>query len=75
MNEENRKELWSIIQETGDRLKGKLPVKKSHPKGRNPYAHILLMIKLKFKQSYKDIPDDKKEILIKFIKYIEDNPK
>ena len=33
------------------------------------------MIKLKFKQSYKDIPDNKKEILIKFIKYVEDNPR
>lgn len=75
MNEENRKELWLLIQETGDRLKDKLPTSDSHPKGRNPYAHILLMIKLKFKQSYKDIPDDKKEILIKFIKYVEDNPR
>ena len=56
MNEENRKELWSIIQQTGDRLKNKLPNSSNHPKGRNPYAHILLMIKLKFKQSYKDIP-------------------
>ena len=67
MNEENRKELWLLIQETGDRLKDKLPTSDNHPKGRNPYAHILLMIKLKFKQSYKDIPDDKKEILIKSI--------
>ncbi len=75
MNEENRKELWSIIQQTGDRLKNKLPNSSNHPKGRNPYAHILLMIKLKFKQSYRDIPDNKKEILIKFIKYIEDNPR
>ena len=75
MNEENRKELWLLIQETGDRLKDKLPTSDNHPKGRNPYAHILLMIKLKFKQSYIDIPDDRKEILIKFIKYVEDNPR
>jgi hypothetical protein len=75
MNEENRKELWSLIQETGNRLKNKLPTSSSHPKGRNPYAHILLMIKLKFKLSYKDIPDEKKEILKKFIKYVEDNPR
>ena len=75
MNEGNRKELWLLIQETGDRLKDKLPTSDNHPKGRNPYAHILLMIKLKFKQSYKDIPDDKKKILIKFIKYVEENPR
>jgi len=75
MNEENRKELWSLIQETGNRLINKLPTSSSHPKGRNPYAHILLMIKLKFKLSYKDIPDEKKDILKKFIKYIEDNPR
>ena len=46
MNEGNRKELWLLIQETGDRLKDKLPTSDNHPKGRNPYAHILLMIKL-----------------------------
>ena len=75
MNKENASKLWKIIQEAGDYLGGQLPDHPNHPKGRNPYAHILLMIKLKFKQSYKDIPDNKKEILIKFIKYIEDNPR
>ena len=56
-------------------MKDKLPESKFHPKGRNPYAHILLLVKTKFGCSYKDIDDDKIETLKRFIKYIEDNPR
>jgi len=75
MNEENRKIIWSLIQETGKRMEGSLPSSPNHPKGRNPYAHILLLIKTKFNCSYKDIDDNKVNILKKFIKFIEDNPR
>ena len=75
MNEDNRKIIWNLITSTGDRMKGKLPESKFHPKGRNPYAHILISIKSKFGCSYKDVEDDKVGVLKKFIKYFEDNPR
>ena len=57
MNKENASKLWKIIQQAGDDLQGKLPDHPNHPKGRNPYAHVALCVKNKFKLSYKDIPD------------------
>ena len=56
MNEDNRRKLWTLIQETGLYLQGQLPDHKNHPKGRNPYAHIALCVKEEFNSSYKDIP-------------------
>ena len=64
MNDQNKKYLWSLIQSTGDFLIGKLPDHPSHPKGRNPYAHVALTIKNKFGQSYKDIPDEQLDMVI-----------
>ena len=75
MNEENKKKVWKLIQKTGDELKGKLPEHPSHPKGRNPYAHIALEIKNHFGMSYSEISDERIPELKKFIFYIRDNPK
>ena len=75
MNEENKKKVWKLIQKTGDELKGKLPEHSSHPKGRNPYAHIALEIKNRFCMSYSYISDEQIPELEKFIFYIRDNPK
>ena len=75
MNEENKKKVWKLIQKTGDELKGKLPEHPSHPKGRNPYAHIALEIKNHFGMSYNEISDEQIPELEKFIFYIRDNPK
>lgn len=68
MEIENKKKLWAIIQATGDDLRNKLPDHQNHPKGRNPYAHIALCVKEKFKASYKDIPDKKFDEVVDFIK-------
>ena len=46
MNDENRKNLWRLIQLTGDYLINKLPNHPNHPNGRNPYAHVALKIKI-----------------------------
>tara|TARA_Y100000591_G_scaffold235667_1_gene206383 strand:+ start:5336 stop:5620 length:285 start_codon:yes stop_codon:yes gene_type:complete len=73
MNEDNKKIAWKHITKTGDELKGKLPESPNHPKGRNPYAHILVLIKTKFGCSYKDIPDEKLPILIKFIDFVKES--
>jgi hypothetical protein len=75
MHEENAKKIWQLILETGDSLKGVLPDHPNHPKGRNPYAHISLEIKNKYGCSYKDIPDDQLNELIKFIDYLRKNPR
>ncbi len=75
MNEQNKTKLWKIIQEAGDFLLGQLPDHPNHPKGRNPYAHVALCIKEEFNKSYKDIPDEKIDEVLKFIKYLKENPK
>ena len=74
MNKENASKLCKIIQEAGDYLVGQLPDHPNHPKGRNPYAHVAICVKAKFKASYKDIPDEKFDDVIKYINFIKDNP-
>ena len=74
MSPENSRKLWKIIQEAGDYLQGQLPDHPNHPKGRNPYAHIALCIKEKFSSSYKDIPDEKLDEVLKYIDFLKKNP-
>ena len=74
MNKVNSRKLWKIIQETGDYLLGQLPEHPNHPKGRNPYAHVALSIKEKFNLSYKDIPDEKFDEVLKYIEFLKKNP-
>ena len=74
MNEDNRRKLWVLIQEAGDYLQNKLPDSSSHPKGRNPYAHIALCIKNKFGRSYKDIEDNDFKKVEEYIVFLKNNP-
>ena len=74
MNPENRRKLWKEILSAGDYLKNKLPNHPNHPKGRNPYAHVALEIKNKFNESYKDIPDEKINLVFEYIEYLKKNP-
>ena len=74
MNPENKKILWSKILQAGDFLKDKLPNHSNHPKGRNPYSHVSLEIKNKFTKSYKDIPDEKINLVLEYIEYLKKNP-
>ncbi len=74
MNHENKVKLWKIIQEAGDYLVGQLPNHPNHPKGRNPYAHVALCVKEKFDSSYKDIPDEKFNDVLKYINFLKQNP-
>ena len=74
MNEENRRNLWTLIQEAGLYLLGQLPSHPNHPKGRNPYAHVALCVKNKFQASYKDIPDTKYDEVVDYINFLKNNP-
>ena len=74
MNKENASKLWKRIQQAGDELQGKLPDHPNHPKGRNPYAHVALCVKNKFKLTYKDIPDPLYDEVIKYIDELVANP-
>ena len=74
MNKENASKLWKVIQEAGDYLADQLPEHPNHPKGRNPYAHVALCVKEKFSASYKDIPDEKYNIVLKYIDFLKKNP-
>ena len=74
MNEEKSRQLWKIIQEAGDYLHGQLPNHPNHPKGRNPYAHIALCVKEKYGTTYKNIPDEKFNEVLKYIQFLKKNP-
>ena len=74
MNEDNRRKIWKLIQEAGLYLVGQLPSHPNHPKGRNPYAHVAICVKEKFGNSYKDIPDEKFEVVINYIEFLKQNP-
>jgi len=74
LNDENARKLWKIIQEAGDFLNGQLPDHPNHPKGRNPYAHVAICVKNKFKSSYKDIPNDKYSEVLDYVKFLKKNP-
>jgi hypothetical protein len=74
MNEDNRRKLWIIIQEAGLYLRGQLPNHPNHPKGRNPYAHVAICIKDHFDSTYKDIPDEKFDEVVKYIEFLKHNP-
>lgn len=71
MKEHNKKILWNLIQQKGKKLSGMLPNHPKHPKGRNSYAHICLLIKEKFGVSYKHIDDNLLGNVLKFIEDIE----
>jgi len=74
MNKENASRLWKMIQKAGDCLQSQLPDHPNHPKGRNPYAHVALCIKEKFKNSYKDIPDEQFQEVVDYIEHLKSNP-
>ena len=74
MNEDNRRKLWTLIQEAGLYLLGQLPDHLNHPKGRNPYAHVAICVKDHFDASYKDIPDEKFDEVVKYIEFLKQNP-
>ena len=74
MDKIKTKKLWSEILKAGDYLKNKLPKHQNHPKGRNPYAHVALEIKNKFKMSYRDLPNEQYEKVIDYINFLKKNP-
>ena len=74
MNDENSKKIWKYMQEAGEKLVGKLPPSRFHPKGRNPYAHVAICVKSKFGQSYKEIQDSRLDEVLEFIDYLVENP-
>ena len=74
MNQDNAIKLWKIIQEAGNYLLGELPDHPNHPKGRNPYAHVAICVKDHFNTSYKDIPDEKFNEVVKYIEFLKQNP-
>ena len=74
MNKENASKLWKMIQEAGDYLRDQLPNHPNHPKGRNPYAHVAICVKDHFDSTYKDIPDEKFDEVVKYIEFLKQNP-
>ena len=74
MSPDNARKIWTLIQEAGHYLDGQLPDHPNHPKGRNAYAHVAICIKSKFNDSYKDIPDEKYNDVLKYIEFLKQNP-
>ena len=71
MDKINKEKIWRLIQITGDELIGKLPDHPNHPKGRNPYAHVALKVKMRFGCSYKDIANEKYQEVVDFLNLIQ----
>ena len=67
MDKINKEKIWRLIQNTGDKLVGKLPEHPNHPSGRNPYAHVALKVKMRFGCSYKDIANEKYQEVVDFL--------
>jgi hypothetical protein len=74
LHKKNAIKIWKLIQETGYELLGKLPHHPNHPKGRNSYAHVALEVKNHFKMTYKDIPDERFDEVVKYLELIKKNP-
>ena len=74
LNKVNASKIWKLIQATGDELLGKLPNHPNHPKGRNPYAHVALEVKTHFKMTYKDIPDENFDEVVRYLDFLKKNP-
>ena len=74
LNKDNASKIWRLIQQTGDELLGKLPDHPNHPRGRNPYAHVALEVKIHFKMTYKDIPDEKFNEVVNYLEFLKQNP-
>ena len=74
MSPDKARIIWKMIQEAGDYLLGQLPSHPNHPKGRNTYAHVALCVKEKFENSYKDIPDEQFDEVVKYIEFLKQNP-
>ena len=70
MDDIEKKEVWNLITNRGDFLKGKLKDDPRHPVGRNSYAHICSLIISKFGCSYKEVNSSKLLELKKFISEI-----
>ena len=73
MNKENTQKLWKLIQNTGDELQGKLNDHPNHSKGRNPYAHVALEVKIHFKMTYKDIPYARYDEVVNYLQILKKN--
>ena len=71
MDKINKEKIWRLIQNTGDKLVGKLPEHPNHPNGRNPYAHVALKVKMHFGRSYKDIANEKYQEVVDFLNLIQ----
>ena len=71
MDKKNKEKIWRLIQNTGDKLVGKLPDHPHHPKGRNPYAHVARKVKMRFGISYKDIANEKYQDVVDFLTHIQ----
>ena len=74
MTPENSKIIWSYILQAGERLAGRLPTSRHHPKGRNPYAHVAICVKSNFGESYKELPDELMGDVIEYIDWLVENP-
>ena len=71
MDKINKEKIWRLIQNSGDKLVGKLPEHPNHPNGRNPYAHVALKVKMHFGRSYKDIANEKYQEVVDFLNLIQ----
>jgi len=74
VNKENRDVIRMAINEAALELEGKLPESPKHPTGRNPHAHVAMVMKALLGKSYTECDDGSVPSLLRLIKEIKENP-
>ncbi len=74
MNDKNKHIIREAINEAALELEGKLPESPRHPTGRNPHAHIAMVMKALLGKSYTECEDDATPGLLRLVEQIRKNP-
>lgn len=73
LSEDNLKIIRDKVNDAGDHLKGKLPLREHFAK-RNSYAHIWERLRFRLGKNYKECDDTEVVNILEIIEYYKQNP-
>ena len=74
LSEEARSLFLEYVRAKAEELQPKLPPHPFHPKGRNAYAHLFLMLKKRMGRPYAQCSDSELPKMIELVDWYCDNP-
>ena len=74
MNKINRGIIREAVDVAAQDLEGRLPESPSHPKGRNPHAHVAQVLKALLGRSYTECADESVPKILRIIEEIQKHP-